>query len=59
VTGERRLRRSEGDMIDTVVRVLEDRNIAQIQAIYSEPGAYGCKSALKFDRDFGPTDVED
>jgi len=28
-------------MIDTVVRLLESRDIPQIQAIYSEPGAYG------------------
>lgn len=28
-------------MIDTVVRLLENRDIPQIQAIYSEPGAYG------------------
>ena len=40
-TRERRRGRSEGDMIDTVVRLLESRDIPQIQAIYSEPGAYG------------------
>ena len=27
-------------MMDTVVRLLENRDIPQIQAIYSEPGAY-------------------